>query len=381
MRTAWLYSFALVLCIFFVRPVSASVVINEVFFDPLGSDTGLEKIELYNNSGASVSLGGWQLYPDGIGYFSFPAGFSLAPYSFVTAYLRIAGTDDAQNLYHISPAANMGNSSGSVALFTGEPRGKETIIDFVRYHKPGSSEKKTWESAADAAGLWSAGQFVDIGGFQEGRSIALATDGMREGASSWIVVSSPTIGGFNAESRDAVSGISQISQESESENAAVMSSMSPQLEVSVPMLSSSDSASTVSSSSEATVTLSMPLSPPPSESEIVSIAPIAPQPAIPPLPFTSSSTAIVLSTPAPPSFAPFLSSAPRREKLAPIAEDHALPENAEAEINGIEPEVFISQNNRTIAVSGFFSPTVLFFAASIVLGVLSAAGYLFFRLR
>src|SRR3989344_1667125 len=80
----------------------AAVVINEVLFDPAGSDTGLEAIELYNPDGASASLGGWELYPDGIGYFTFPRSFSLPSRAFVTVHLRVSGSDDGANLYHAS---------------------------------------------------------------------------------------------------------------------------------------------------------------------------------------------------------------------------------------------------------------------------------------
>lgn len=389
-RVSFLMGFATAIFILFARSVFASVAINEVFFDPSGSDTGLEKIELYNNSGASVSLGGWQLYPDGIGYFSFPAGFSLAPYSFVTAHLRVSGTDDAQNLYHISPAANMGNSSGSIALFIGEPRGKETIVDFVRYHKPGSSEKKTWESAAGAVGLWIAGQFVDIGGFQEGKSIALAADGVREGASSWIVVSSPTIGGLNAGSRDIVSEISQVVQEPENENPSAASSISPQLEISASMPLLSDSASTVPLSFEAPITPSMPSSSPPSTTEEPVLFPhLTPQSAIVIVPPAMAAVPpslpkpISVITPSPLASSSFSLSMPQqREKLELRLEEHILSDsNKKEEEKSERAEASIPPSNQNIAAAGIFSTSALFFAASAILGILAAAGYLFFRLR
>jgi|GEM_PF-6634862 len=169
----------------------AAVVINEILFDPAGADTGLERIELYNAGSNPADLSGWELYPDGIGYYAFPAGTSLAGHSFLTIHLRASGTGDAANHYHASPTTNMGNSSGSVALFRPGGRSADTIEDFVRYQKPGASERKTWESAAAEAGLWTAGTFVDTGSLAEGDSIGLAADGVRGSASAWRIMTSP----------------------------------------------------------------------------------------------------------------------------------------------------------------------------------------------
>lgn len=178
--------------------VFASVVINEVLFDPAGTDTGLEKIELYNPDAGAADLSNWELYPDGTGYFVFPAGFSLAPNSFLLIHLRTSGTDDALNLYHSSASSNMGNSSGSLAIFRPGGRSSSTIVDFVRYHKPGVSESKTWESAAAAAGLWTSGEFVDIGALTEGNSIGLLGDGVRNNAAAWKIYAVPSLGVANS---------------------------------------------------------------------------------------------------------------------------------------------------------------------------------------
>ena len=197
-RSPFLLAFAI--CIPAVMPfaASAAVAINEILFDPAGADTGLEKIELYNPDAAAQDLSGWELYPDGIGYFSFPDGFLLSSASFVTIHFRASGANDAENLYHSSPTANMGNSSGSLALFRPGGRGAGTIVDFVRYYKPGSSERKTWEPAAIEAGLWVAGEFVDVGALTEGSSIGLAHDGARSGAAAWAIFQAPTIGAGNS---------------------------------------------------------------------------------------------------------------------------------------------------------------------------------------
>lgn len=168
-------------------------VINEVLFDPLGADTGLERIELYNGSATAENLSGWELYPDGIGYFVFPNHFSLGAKSVLTIHLREAGNDTESDLYLASSTikTNMGNTSGSVALFSAEPRGKDTIKSFVQWGKGG----ETWESAASDAGLWSRGTFVTGINITEGSSVALKEDGVTGGGSgAWEVVLRPTIG-------------------------------------------------------------------------------------------------------------------------------------------------------------------------------------------
>ncbi|OHA09507.1 MAG: hypothetical protein A3B37_00785 [Candidatus Sungbacteria bacterium RIFCSPLOWO2_01_FULL_59_16] len=201
-RSPFLLAFAIFIPAVMPLAASAAVVINEILFDPAGADTGLESIELYNPDAAAQDLSGWELYPDGIGYFIFPNGFSLSPGSFVAIHLRASGTNDAANLYHSSPTSNMGNSSGSLALFRPGGRGAETIVDFVRYHNaakdPPAAERKTWESAAVEAGLWVAGELVDVGALAEGSSIGLSQDGARAGAASWSIFSAPTIGVGNA---------------------------------------------------------------------------------------------------------------------------------------------------------------------------------------
>src|SRR3989338_4866874 len=200
MRYAGSLVFSFLTAVTFPAAALAQVVINEVLFDPTGSDTGLEWVELYNASDSAVNLSGWQLYPDGIGYFYFPEDFSVPAKGYVVVNLRVSGQNSETNLYHPAPTLNMGNSSGALALFSGEPRGKDTIKSFVRYHKPGSSERKTWESSAAEAGLWQTGAFVDISSAAEGDSLGLASDGRTAGSQqAWKIFSSATKGTGNSQ--------------------------------------------------------------------------------------------------------------------------------------------------------------------------------------
>lgn len=59
-----------------------TVLINELFYDAVGSDTGHEWVELFNTSGGDVDLSAWKLQRGGTAFqtaFTFPAGAKIAP--------------------------------------------------------------------------------------------------------------------------------------------------------------------------------------------------------------------------------------------------------------------------------------------------------------
>ena len=183
-----LFVSALAFLLFSVTTTQATVLINEVLFDPSGVDTGGEWVEIFNSADSAIDMSGWQLYPDGIGYFVFPHGFSIPGKSFMTVHLRSFGAVDDKNLYHDLADENMGNSSGSIALFRAGSRNKENIVSFLRYQKPGSSERKTWESTASDAGIWVKGNFIDLTSFEEGSSVGLRPKGNITRISDWIIM-------------------------------------------------------------------------------------------------------------------------------------------------------------------------------------------------
>lgn len=174
------------------REARAAIVLNEIFFDPVGSDTGGEWIELLNNGSESADIGGWQLYPDKSGYFFLPQGFVVAPGSFVLVRLRSTGSDSSREVFYSEADENMGNTAGSVALFLPGKRGAETIKSFVQWGR----EKQTWESAASEAGLWEKGTFVRVENRAEGSSVG--STGAGTGADAWNLFSSPTPGAENS---------------------------------------------------------------------------------------------------------------------------------------------------------------------------------------
>ncbi|MEK7642962.1 MAG: lamin tail domain-containing protein [Patescibacteria group bacterium] len=156
----------------------SGIFLSEVMFNPTGVDTGYEYIKITNSGSEAISLTGWTLYPDGVGYFSFPER-ELAGGSSLFIYLRSTGSESLTALYHSGATGNMGNTSGSVALFSSSDRTADTIVDFVQYGREG----KTWESTAEGAGLWKKGDFVVVDSAQEG--IALRRKINDTGVSAW----------------------------------------------------------------------------------------------------------------------------------------------------------------------------------------------------
>lgn len=203
--------------------------INEVFFYASEKgDTGLEWVEIYNSGDSSQILSGWQLYPDIAGYFIFPDNFIIAPKSYVLIHLKTQGSDSAGDLFHSSDSSgNMGNTSGSVALFSGEPRSKDTVKSFVQWGKSG----KTWEAAASEAGIWNKGEFVDVSNLLAGSSVALMPDGA-VGLSAWKVANQPTPRVSNSGSSTG-GGFENPPQDSAPESTPPPAPQSPPSQVSV----------------------------------------------------------------------------------------------------------------------------------------------------
>jgi|GEM_PF-2955931 len=162
---------------FFVSAAASDIVIKEVLFDPEGIDTGLEYIIIENTGGGAQALSGWDLYSNSGKYYTF-SSFSLSGGESVTVHLRASGNDSENDLYHASATANMGNSAGSIALFSSTDHSASTLIDFVQYGRGG----ETWESSAESATLWTKGAFVALSGI-EGQSLRRIDGG--HGVASW----------------------------------------------------------------------------------------------------------------------------------------------------------------------------------------------------
>lgn len=179
----------LVVFIFVPKIVFGAIVINEVLYDPDGTDTGLEYIILYNNDNLPINVTGYQLNAVSGDYYTFPS-FNMDAKSFITVHWRKEGVNNETDLFTGTSGfdGNMGNTSGWVALFKNNEYTKDTIIDYIEYGAGG----KTYESKAVDAGIWTTGDFIsDV---SEGKAIKLKSDGVDNNLSSdWTEAASSII--------------------------------------------------------------------------------------------------------------------------------------------------------------------------------------------
>ena len=167
----------------------SGVVINEVFFDPEGADTGFEFVELYNPTTDPIDLLGFDLKPDDSTYYTFPS-IVLDPEAYLTVHVNTSGTDTTTDLY-TGPTTSMGNSSGFIALFNDTTHSTNTIIDYIAYGAGGQS----WESTAVNAGIWTANDYAENA--SEGNSINLCPNGQDTNAGDDWLQDSPSEGAEN----------------------------------------------------------------------------------------------------------------------------------------------------------------------------------------
>jgi regulation of enolase protein 1 (concanavalin A-like superfamily) len=91
--------------------LKSDIVINELMYDPISGNDDDQYIELYNRSGNTVNLGGWQL-SDAVS-FTFPSNTVLAP----DAYLVVArnAAHLRTNYPNLTPANCLGNYTGKLS--------------------------------------------------------------------------------------------------------------------------------------------------------------------------------------------------------------------------------------------------------------------------
>jgi hypothetical protein len=162
--------------------VYGQIRINEVFYDPDGSDSAAEWIEISNKGNESVNLLGWLLDISGPN-FVFPE-FNLAP-----GKILVIHTNAEENQLPVdheiwfAGGSNMGNTHGFVGLWNSEVQNVETIVDYMEYGSSGHS----WESAAVERGLWMTDTFapdVDAG-------YSLHLTGSGHGVDNWEIEIEP----------------------------------------------------------------------------------------------------------------------------------------------------------------------------------------------
>ena len=193
-----LYKTAVLVVLFFIpKIVLGSVVINEVLYDPEGTDTGKEYVILYNNGDLPVDLTNWDLDPSSANYFTFPV-FTLNAKSLVTIHIGTSGTNNTTDLYD-NGSTNMSNTAGPIALFNSTTHSKTTIVDYIEYGAAG----QTNESKAIDAGIWTANTFIPDA--NEGKAIKLKTDGADTNSPSDWTESVPSLNQSQSETESSTS--------------------------------------------------------------------------------------------------------------------------------------------------------------------------------
>jgi hypothetical protein len=171
---------------------SFGVYINEVLYDPVGSNAGAQKIELVNKSGAAVSLTNWSLCIQ-FSYRTFPSGASIPAGGLYTIHVNATGTNTPTEWY-TGAYVTIDAASDAVALYhtaTGFATAAN-MEDFVQF----GAGAQPRENVAAAAGLWTAGAFVAAAA--EGQSLAYNGSGTLPHPVSDYCNETPTIGAANA---------------------------------------------------------------------------------------------------------------------------------------------------------------------------------------
>jgi hypothetical protein len=176
--------FFLYLCFISITSLYSNIVINEVCYDPLGSDDYHEWIEFFNNGTTDVDMEDWELYSGGSEFtltYTFPH-FVLRPLH----YLLLAEEDcsDAHLFANIT-LQNGGSESDGICLLS--PDGLYT--DTILYDSPNTNQLSD-DISENGTELC-----PDV---TEGHSLARLHDGVdSNSAIDWFDCSSPTPGSAN----------------------------------------------------------------------------------------------------------------------------------------------------------------------------------------
>lgn len=172
----------ILLTVLLFQVLAASVVINEVCYDPDGADTGKEWIELYNAGNTDVNLNGCKIYSGGSTYslnYVFPH-FILRPGRFV-----LIGGDAVPNTHftHNFSFQNGGSESDAIRFVNAD----STYTDTVIYDEPNTN------ALIDDSGLPATSFAPDV---PSGYSLARVIDGYdtNDCATDFYAEANPTPG-------------------------------------------------------------------------------------------------------------------------------------------------------------------------------------------
>ncbi len=171
--------------------LQAQVKISEVLFDPTGTNTGKQWVELVNDSDAQVDVGGYWLRYAPADY-RIPNETTIEAGETLLIHLNRSGSPSTSELFTgIGGQRNL-ELTDSLSLFeTNLFNDSSKLVDFVQWGNPeiqGDHE----ESLALEAGLWAEGERVSIEALRPGSSLLRMTSEV--GASAWCLTGSPSPG-------------------------------------------------------------------------------------------------------------------------------------------------------------------------------------------
>ena len=171
------------------KRTEAVIHINEVMYDPFDDDAGSEWLELYNPSERAQAIQDWTITNRTQIIAELP-NWSLPPGAYLTVYLG-EGTNDldfsdgAGNYFAGTPLVSLNNTMDEVGIFDGSSFSPNHIIDFVCWSSLSEYQADPGHgySAAVEAGIWTDGDFFDIG-FPSGNSMVAGFSIGRNAAST-----------------------------------------------------------------------------------------------------------------------------------------------------------------------------------------------------
>jgi hypothetical protein len=166
------------------------LVINEVLYDPIGVNTGRQVVEIRNRGTAALDLGTpgyWLRFPPAA--WRFPSGTTIPPGDLLLIHINRAGTSTPQQVFTgTSGLRNLGGADSLAIYRTNLFQDPSQLVHFVQWGAGG----RGGEEVAVAAGLWTAGSFVDVSALNPGSTIAYQGPGTA--ASDWCIDGTPTLG-------------------------------------------------------------------------------------------------------------------------------------------------------------------------------------------
>lgn len=177
-----------ILFLSFIFEINGSVVINEVFYNSEGNDTGNEWLELYNNGDTEIDLSGWLIEKAGkqfIQIYTFPDFFIRS-----RSYLVIGESEvESAHIFTSLAFGNGGSHTDGIRL-----RDKDgEIIDTILYSEPNTNNL-----------IGDSGDTSVCENVTAGHSLARVKDGVDSNDSSdWYEAIYTTPGSSNIEKRRA----------------------------------------------------------------------------------------------------------------------------------------------------------------------------------